>query len=356
MIHQGRIVAVQIERLGSELTTALTGGETSIAVASTDDFHEDGGQVSFTTGAEVDTYDAVDDDALTLSIPGGVTNAYAVGDRVDVFPIAERVWAYVQIGAEDDDPVIAEVPYSLRALVPTGVREEDDVLSAVIEDRGGAWVVTDITGPRQPSLEVDEIVATTLVRSLYDLQAEGFSVVSRDGTVAGISVGYNYPIIGIKTFPSDPVGAGIGFTTDSGVLFAYEDVAGSHFARPYWADEDGFLMLLGRGKTLSPSALTGNRNDYDPGIGAADTFRIDPNGASRTITGIVEGRPGEYITLLNIGSTAGETLIFSHQDAASTAVNRIICPGFVNLTVDRGGGVQFYYDDTTNRWRAVRAS
>jgi len=40
------------------------------------------------------------------------------------------------------------------------------------------------------------------------------------------------------------------------------------------------------------------------------------------------------------------------HDATSTAANRFLCPGNVNLVVAANGTAEIWYDVTTARWRA----
>jgi hypothetical protein len=172
MNESGRIVAVQQETLGSELSANTSIGATTLPVVDTTDFHEDGGQV--TLGAETLTYTAVDDDALTLTLSGTAAAVHTAADRVDVYPPAAVTWAYVQVGDEDDDPVIAEMPHALLPLVTTGVKDVDEYQSAILEERGGHWTVKDILG------EVAGIVGTSI--DVPDSGQDGFHV-STSGSV-----------------------------------------------------------------------------------------------------------------------------------------------------------------------------
>jgi len=53
---------------------------------------------------------------------------------------------------------------------------------------------------------------------------------------------------------------------------------------------------------------------------------------------------------INFGAFA---ITFSHESASSTAANRIIVPGAVDLVVQPNESVGLYYDSTTARVRVV---
>lgn len=102
--------------------------------------------------------------------------------------------------------------------------------------------------------------------------------------------------------------------------------------------------------TLTPAQITANQNDYAPsGHTIASVFRLSTD-ASRNITGISRNSTagGRIIKIYNIGSF---DLVLTHDDAASTGDNRILCPDATNLTVTPGGCVALVYDGTSLRWR-----
>lgn len=109
----------------------------------------------------------------------------------------------------------------------------------------------------------------------------------------------------------------------------------------------GSVTLSG---TVTPTALSGNVNDYSPtGFAAASTLRIDGGAADRTITGLAGGSDGRIITITNIGST--NNLILSDADAGSTAANRFQIGG--NITLAPNGSMTLRYDATSSRWRPI---
>lgn len=91
--------------------------------------------------------------------------------------------------------------------------------------------------------------------------------------------------------------------------------------------------------------LTGNQNDY--AIGAGRSFRMSSD-ASRNVTGIAGGTDGRVLLIYNIGA---QNIVFTNEDAASTAANRILTSTGGNITVAGNGCIGLEYDDTTDRWR-----
>ena len=74
---------------------------------------------------------------------------------------------------------------------------------------------------------------------------------------------------------------------------------------------------------LTPTALSGNVNDYNPAtLSTASVLRIDGGAASRNITGVAGGADGRVLTVMNIGTT--NNLVLTNEDAASAAGNRFL--------------------------------
>lgn len=106
----------------------------------------------------------------------------------------------------------------------------------------------------------------------------------------------------------------------------------------------------------SPAALAaGNTNDYNPGggIGSRCVFRLTPDAAGSTVTGIAASTQGNIIMLFNIQTGATGTLTLAHQDAGSSATNRIICPSEISGVIPAGGSAILRYDANTTRWRVL---
>lgn len=97
---------------------------------------------------------------------------------------------------------------------------------------------------------------------------------------------------------------------------------------------------------VSPAQITGNVNDYNPGAGTIVRVSTD---ASRNITGLVAGSSGSRRLIVNVG---GFDAVLTHQDAASSAVNRFLCASGGSITLTPELAALCWYDATTQRWRA----
>jgi hypothetical protein len=89
---------------------------------------------------------------------------------------------------------------------------------------------------------------------------------------------------------------------------------------------------------VEPAQITANQNDYTPGVDCS-SLTLSSNGAYN-ITGLVGGDAGQRLRILNNSSF---TLTFTHQDAASTAGNRFICPNATNVAVRSLGSIDLHY-------------
>jgi len=105
---------------------------------------------------------------------------------------------------------------------------------------------------------------------------------------------------------------------------------------------------------LSPTALAAQADNYDPtSFGTAHVVRQDLTG-SQTITGFSApaGTDNRRFIVVNIDG-ASDVLTLAHEDASSTATNRILCPGGTNLTLNPGFSALLDYDVTSSRWRVL---
>jgi hypothetical protein len=105
-------------------------------------------------------------------------------------------------------------------------------------------------------------------------------------------------------------------------------------------DINGGLALRQTTKTQ----ITANQDNY--AIGAQTAFRMSSD-ASRNVTGLTGGFDGKILTIRNVGSF---NIVFTHEDAASTAANRITSSTAGNITLAANGCLTLQYDATTSRW------
>lgn len=83
---------------------------------------------------------------------------------------------------------------------------------------------------------------------------------------------------------------------------------------------------------------------------AGQVWRVTTDNGNNTFTGVAAPATADrVIQLQNIGGTG--TLTLTHQDAASDAANRFICPNNASVVIRPGGGVILKYDNTASRWR-----
>lgn len=100
---------------------------------------------------------------------------------------------------------------------------------------------------------------------------------------------------------------------------------------------------------ISPTQLTANTNNWNPtGLSSASVIRFSTD-ASRDITGIAGGASGRELYLFNIGSFPA---VFKN-DVTSTAANRFLLASGTDTTVQAGGCIHLWYDNTSQRWRQI---
>ena len=92
---------------------------------------------------------------------------------------------------------------------------------------------------------------------------------------------------------------------------------------------------------------TGTVNDHNP-----DGMVVRWNGASQmTVNGVVAHGDGDIRVYENI--TSGQVLAFTHENAGSTAANRLILPSAQGVYLGEGGTIGLRYDGTSDRWRVL---
>src|SRR3990167_2261966 len=106
--------------------------------------------------------------------------------------------------------------------------------------------------------------------------------------------------------------------------------------------------------TLSPTALVGDVNDYNPTNCATSlALRIDGGAADRNVTGLqcaaAAPADGRIVTITNIGAT--NSLVLKHESASSTAANRFSFAASSDTTLAIGKTIALRYDGTSSRWR-----
>jgi hypothetical protein len=107
------------------------------------------------------------------------------------------------------------------------------------------------------------------------------------------------------------------------------------------------------------------RTDYSPATGGnpdinvfADQMKnavqLTGTNTNWTLSGFTDGYAGRIITVINNTTSEGSLL---HEDAGSTAANRLSLPDSVAAALPAGGSISLVYDDVKARWRRLdRAS
>lgn len=105
------------------------------------------------------------------------------------------------------------------------------------------------------------------------------------------------------------------------------------------------LYLTG---VISPTQITADQNDYNPtNLATSSTLRLNTSARWR-ITGIQGGATGRFLYIVNVGSFP---IVLGHENASSTAANRITAAGARDMVVQPDETLLFIYDGTTSRWR-----
>jgi microcystin-dependent protein len=95
---------------------------------------------------------------------------------------------------------------------------------------------------------------------------------------------------------------------------------------------------------ISPAQITASQNNYSP-AGLADAWLVRLSASARwNITGLLAGTTGQRKTVMNVGTFP---LVFTFEDAASTAANRFAFA----CTLGGGQSMEMVYDGTSSRWR-----
>ena len=95
---------------------------------------------------------------------------------------------------------------------------------------------------------------------------------------------------------------------------------------------------------------TANTNNFP--LGDTGTyFRLTPSGGVWTITGFDNGDDGRMAIIHNASSA--RDFILAHEDAGSSAENRIVTPTRANVTIPFGHHAQLIYDSPTSRWLLI---
>jgi hypothetical protein len=99
---------------------------------------------------------------------------------------------------------------------------------------------------------------------------------------------------------------------------------------------------------LTTSQIVANTNNWNPGTGGKRVLRASSD-ASRNVTGLV-AVSNQRLTLINGGA---QNIVLIHESASSTDVNRFLCPGGGDFTLNTLDSVELWYDSVSTRWRVL---
>lgn len=145
-------------------------------------------------------------------------------------------------------------------------------------------------------------------------------------------------------------------TPDSGSYYIYPKSSDSLL---YGKNDAGTEVALGGGglsttTVISPAQLLAAANDYAPAGGASAFMWRITSDASRAINGIsISQTQGTTILIVNANTTAARLINLQHEQAGSTAANRLDLPNDATIAIDPGGSVQLIYDAVISRWIAI---
>ena len=106
-----------------------------------------------------------------------------------------------------------------------------------------------------------------------------------------------------------------------------------------------------RRNVVTPPNLTAQQNNYNPtGFGTCGLLRIIMNG-DQTITGFVAPTSGNNERFLLVNVDTSDVLTLAHENASSTAANRLDLPQGNNLLIRPGESCIVQYDSSSSRWR-----
>lgn len=185
---------------------------------------------------------------------------------------------------------------------------------------------------------------------------------TRVGVVKGNGSGYGLQLGG-STGPFLNIGgaSGVGLTVQSQNLGDWRDVAaaavdfnGTGTKLKYAAN--GIVQVEGpsaaggtfRYLARTPSQITANQNDYNPG--GVSYFQRWSSDATREITGLTftpTKQDGQSHVVVNVGS---QNIVLKHQSTSSTAANRFASATGADVTLGANEAVDLIYDGSQSRW------
>lgn len=98
-------------------------------------------------------------------------------------------------------------------------------------------------------------------------------------------------------------------------------------------------------RRYTPSQITSDQNDYDPGTTSYLRLSCDANG--RAVTGFTGGADGRVLVVHNTGNNL---LYLPNGSTGSSAANRLLFPNATGITLARDECAEFIYDAAQSLW------
>lgn len=113
---------------------------------------------------------------------------------------------------------------------------------------------------------------------------------------------------------------------------------------------DFILPATASGTTITPTALSGDVNDYSPTGHLGATLERWSSGATpRNVTGL-DANAATRLVLTNVGAS---TITLKHESSSSAAANRFTCPASADFALTSGATTALVRDTVSLRWRVV---
>jgi hypothetical protein len=166
LAEHGRILDVTSERVGDQLAAAAYGSDIVLQLDDASPFSQTGGtaEIFDDINSEVVEYTSVDLDTDQMTLATGLVNSYAIETPIILSPEALVTWASVRLDWDDDRPVRARIPYSMKAQLAEGIRDETigEGESVLVELEASQWFVVDILGA-SPGINAGFIDPSTII-------------------------------------------------------------------------------------------------------------------------------------------------------------------------------------------------
>lgn len=111
----------------------------------------------------------------------------------------------------------------------------------------------------------------------------------------------------------------------------------------------GIIQGINGSPGITPAAITGANNNYNPGAVPNATIWQDLSAAA-SLTGMVALPGDSEVTIVNTSTTQARIITLNHQNAGSSAANRFILPNGLDWFIPNGGSATFKYSAAASRW------